>query len=170
MVAKAPRDHPRTEAWSNDMRVVIVVHRARGIQPSSNGGISNPYCTMNIGVEKHKTRVLKHVIYPVWEERVVFGNKASGSHAKAFGIPGPSSPDSVITFKIKSYDRLKNVDIGEVRVALWDLERQGLVRQWHSLVAVPAQSNSNGMGAGEIDLSIELVNKSAILGSNTRRS
>ena len=54
---------------------------------------------MNIGVEKHKTKVLKRVLYPVWEERVTFGTKAPGSHARQCGVPGPRSSDGVLVVK-----------------------------------------------------------------------
>ncbi len=66
---------------------------------------------MRFGKEKHKTKALKRVLHPVWEERFVFGS--SERKKKKPGIPGPlAKPEETksLIVKIKDKDRFSTND------------------------------------------------------------
>lgn len=54
------------------MKLLVRVMEARNLPPSDSNGLSDPYVKLQLGKQKHKTKVVKKSLNPCWGEEFTF--------------------------------------------------------------------------------------------------
>ena len=126
-------------------RVNIFVLRARNIPVMdknmfSSGGSSDPVVKLSYDKEKHKTKVVKKNLYPVFMERFFFDRVLS------------TTSKNTIEVTVEDYDLTGNDFIGRVKIPLISLKDRTEVRHWFKLGN--KEGKTDGKDRGELLLAV----------------
>ncbi|KAL1320445.1 hypothetical protein HN51_065150 [Arachis hypogaea] len=134
------------------MKLVVRVIEAKNLPPTDPNGLSDPYVRLQLGKQRHKTKVIKKCLNPRWDEEFSFR---------------VDDLNEELVISVMDEDKFFNDDfVGQLKVPMslvFEEEIKSLGTAWYSLQ--PKTKKIKNKEAGEIRLSIYFQQKNAAVDS-----
>ncbi|MED6207021.1 hypothetical protein PIB30_032038 [Stylosanthes scabra] len=135
------------------MKLVVRVIEAKNLPPTDLNGLSDPYVRLQLGKQRHKTKVIKKCLNPRWDEEFSFR---------------VDDLNEELVISVMDEDKFFNDDfVGQLKVPMslvFEEEIKSLGTAWYTLQ--PKSKKSKNKEPGEVRLSIYFQQKSAAADTN----